>query len=157
MDCSPQLSSSVNLSRNYPLLFQIFHRSSHLLSLCNFFIQSCQSPISIGLHHCPLIPKHSRFSWMTSVLLSPLLQPLPMNLLSLVTLTFISIILQILLPLSFYLFSLLSILVNMSTALRPYAWRKSHSWSSHNLFRHVTCSGCFLLHPTTFLSPPDCL
>jgi len=26
-----QLSSSVNLSRNYPLLFQIFHRSSHLL------------------------------------------------------------------------------------------------------------------------------
>ena len=113
-----QLSSSANLSRNYPLLFQIFHHSSHLLSLCNFLIQNYQSSISVVLHLRPLIPNHCLFSSMTSVLFSPLLQPLPMNLSSLVTLTSISIILQTLSPLSFCLSSLLSISVNMFTSLR---------------------------------------
>ena len=88
-----QLSSFANLSRNYPLPFQTFHRSSHLLSLCNFLIRSYQSSIYIVLHPRPLIPNHSLFSSMTSVLFSRLLQPLPMNLSSPVTSTFISIIL----------------------------------------------------------------
>ena len=97
-----QLSSFANLSCNYPLPFQIFHCSSHLLSLCNFLSRSYQSSISIVLHHRPLIPNHSLFSSMTSVFFSRLLQPLPMNLSSLVT----SIILQTLSPLSFCLFFL---------------------------------------------------
>jgi len=54
----------------------------------------------------PLILNHSLFSSMTSVLLSPSLQHAhPMNLSLPVTLTFISIILQTLSPLSFCLFS----------------------------------------------------
>ena len=53
----------------------------------------------------PLILNHSLFSSMTSVLLSPSLQQHPMNLSLPVTLTFISIILQTLSPLSFCLFS----------------------------------------------------
>ena len=88
-----QLSLFANLSRNYPLPFQIFHSSSHLLSLCNFLTRSYHSSISIILRPRPLIPNHSLFSSMTSVLFSRLLQPLPMNL-SPVTSTFISIILQ---------------------------------------------------------------
>ena len=55
---------------------------------------------------------------MTSVLFSPLLQPLPMNLSSPATLTFISIILQTLSPLSFCHSFLVSILVIMSPSLR---------------------------------------
>ena len=113
-----QLSSFANLSRNYPLPFQIFHRSSHLLSLCNFLTRSYQSSISIVLRPRPLIPNHSLFSSMTSVIFSRLLQPLPMNLSSPVTSTFISIILQTLSPLSFCLYFLLSILVNTFTSLR---------------------------------------
>ena len=112
-----QLSWSVNLLHSYPPLLQIFRRLSHLLSLCNFLIRSYQSSISIVLHLRPLILNHSLSSLTTSVLFS-LLQPLPMNLSSPVTLTFISIILQTLSPLSFCLFSLLSILVNMFTSLR---------------------------------------
>ena len=100
-----------------PPLFQIFCRSSHLLSLCNFLIRSYQSSISIVLHLRPLILNHSQSSSMTSVLFSPPLQPHAINLSSPVTLTFISIIPQTLSPLSFCLFSLLSISVNMSTSL----------------------------------------
>ena len=99
-----------------PPLYQIFHRSSHLLSLCNFLIRSYQSSISIVLHLRRLILNHSLSSSMTSVPFSPPLQLHPMNLSSLVTLTFILIILQTLSPLSFCLSSLLSILVNMSTS-----------------------------------------
>ena len=70
------------------------------------------------LHLRRLILNHSLSSSMTSVPFSPPLQLHPMNLSSPVTLTFISIILQTVSPLSFYLFSLLLILVNMSTSLR---------------------------------------
>ena len=77
-----------------------------------------QSSISIILHLRRLILNHSLSSSMTSVPFPPLLQLHPMILSSPVTLTFISIILQTLSPLSFYLFSLLLILVNMSTSLR---------------------------------------
>ena len=96
---------------------KIFRRSSHHPSLCNFLIRSYQSSISIVLHLPPLILNPSLSSLMTSVLSSPPQQPHPMNLSSPVTLTFISIILQTLSPLSFCLFSLLSILVNMFTSL----------------------------------------
>ena len=113
-----QLSLFANLSHNYPLPFQIFHRSSHLLSLCNFLIRNYQFSVSIVLHPRPLIPNRSLFSSMTSVLFCRLLQPLPMNLSSPVTSTFISIILQTLSPLSFCLFFLLTILVNTFTSLR---------------------------------------
>jgi len=34
----------------------------------------------------------------------------------------------------------------------PYVRQKSHSWSGHNLFRHVTCSGRFL-HPLVSIRP----
>ena len=64
---------------------QIFHRSSHLLLLCNFPIQSYQSSISIALHPRPVILNHYLSSSMTSVLFSPPLQPHPMNLSSPVT------------------------------------------------------------------------
>jgi len=113
-----QLSLSANLSHNYPPLFQIFRRSSHLPLLCNFLIRSYQSSISIVLHLRPVILNHSLSSSMTSVRSSHPQQPHRMNLSSPVTLTFISIILQTLSPLSFSLFSLLSILVNMFTSLR---------------------------------------
>ena len=104
-----QLSLSANLSHSYPPLFQIFHRLSHLLSLCNFLIRRYQSSISIVLHLRPLIPNHSLSSSTTSVLFSPLLQPHPTNSSLPATSTFISIILQTLSPRSFCLFSLLSI------------------------------------------------
>ena len=56
-----QLSSFANLLRNYPLPFQIFHRSSHILSLCNFLIRSYQSSISSLLDkHAPIAKKLSR-------------------------------------------------------------------------------------------------
>ena len=116
-----QLSLFANLSRNYPLPFRTFHHLSHLLSLCNFLIRSYQSSISIVLHPRPLIPNHSLFSSMTSVLFCRLLQPLPMNVSSPVTSTFILIILQTLSPLSLCLFFLLSILVNTFTSLRQRA------------------------------------
>jgi len=77
-----------------------------------------------------------------------------MNLSSPATLTFISIILQTLSSLSFCLFYVLSILVNMSTSL--YARQKSHFWSSYNLFRHITCSGCFF-PPSVSIRPLSCL
>ena len=70
-----QLSLSANLSHSYPPLFKIFRRSSHILSLCNFLIQSYQSSISIVLHLRPLILNHSVSSLMTSVLFSPPQQP----------------------------------------------------------------------------------
>ena len=95
--------------------FSSFESSS---VLCNYLIRSYQSSISIVLHLRRLILNHSLSSSMTSVPFSPPLQLHPMNLSSPVTLTFISIILQTLSPLSFYLFSLLLILVNMSTSLR---------------------------------------
>ena len=38
----------------------------------------------------------------------------------------------------------------------PYARQKPHSWSGHNLFRHVTCSGS-LLHPLVSIRPLSCL
>ena len=66
---------------------------------------SYQSSISIVLHLPPLILNPSLSSLMTSVLSYPPQQPHPMNLSSPVTLTFISIILQTLSPLSFCLFS----------------------------------------------------
>ena len=115
-----QLSLSANLSHSYPFLFQIFHRSSHLLSLCNFLIRSFQSSISIVLHLRPPILNNSLSSSMTSVLFSSPLQQHRMNLSSSVTniYLFIAIIPQRLSSLSFCLFSLPSILVNMSTSLR---------------------------------------
>ena len=72
---TPQLSLSANLSHSYPPLSQIFRRSSHLLSLCNFLILSYQSSISIVLHLRPVILNHSLSSSMTSVLFCPPLQP----------------------------------------------------------------------------------
>ena len=93
--------------------------SSHFpRSVMNTNTRSYQSSISIILHPRPLIPNHSLFSSMTSVLFFRLLQPLPMNLSSPVTSTFILIILQTLSPLSFCLFSLLSVSVNMFNSLR---------------------------------------
>ena len=79
-------------------------------------LQLSHSKLSIVLHLRRLILNHSLSSSMTSVPFSPPLQLHPMNLSSPVTLTFISIILQILSPLTFCLSSLLSILVNMSTS-----------------------------------------
>ena len=108
----------------YLPLFQIFRRSSHLLSLCNFLIRSYQSSTFIVLHLRPVILNHSLSSSMTSVLFSPPLQPHPMNLSPPVTLTFISIILQTHSPLSFCLFSFQS----QSTCQQlPYARQKSLS------------------------------
>ena len=86
-------------------------------------------------------------SSMTSVPFSRLLQPLPMNLSSPETLTFISIILQTLSRLSFCLYFLLSILVNTFTSLRT-------TKITFLIFRHVTCSGCLLLSCTHW-SPSD--
>ena len=93
----------MNLSHSYPPLFQIFHQSNHLLSVCNFLIRRYQSSISVVLHLHPLILNHSLSSSMTSVLFCPSLQPHLMNSSSPATLTFISIILQTLSPLSFCL------------------------------------------------------
>ena len=74
-----QLFLSTNDSHSYPPLLQIFHRLSHLLSLCNFLIRRYQSSISIVLHLHPLILNHFLSSSMTSVLFSPSLQPHLMN------------------------------------------------------------------------------
>ena len=115
-----QLSSPANLSHSYPPPLQIFHRSSHLLSLCNFLIQNYQSSISIVLHLRPLIPNHSLFSLMTSVLFSPPQQPHLMNLLSPETLIFISIILQTHSPLSFCLVKPACNMTDLSVYRRNY-------------------------------------
>ena len=104
-----QLFLSANLSHSYPSLFQIFHHSNHLLSLCNFLNRRYQSSVSIVLHLRPPIPNHSLSSSMMSVLFCLLLQPHPTNSPWPATLTFISIILDTLSPLSFCLSSLLSI------------------------------------------------
>ena len=98
-----QLLLSVNHSHSSPPLFQIFHQSNHLLSLCNFLIRRYQSSISVILHLHPLILNHCLSSSMTSVLFCLSLQPHLMNSSSPATLTFISIILQTLSPLSFCL------------------------------------------------------
>ena len=101
-----------------------FHTATHLCSrffivrICNFFIRRYLSSISIVLHLRPLILNHFLSFSMTSVLFSRLLQPPSTNSSSPATSTFIWIILQTLSPLSFCLFSVLSISVNMSTSLR---------------------------------------
>ena len=108
-----------------------------------------QSSISIVLHLHPLIPNHSLSSSMTSIFFSPSLQPHPMNLSLPSTLTFISIILQTLT--SQFLSSF-----NLSQHVHFPTHDKNHILDLVNLFRHLTCSGCFF-HPTTFLSSPDSL
>ena len=148
-----QLSLFANLSRNYPLPFQIFHRSSHHLSPCNFLILSYQSSISIVFRPSPpfsvFLDDFSSFLSFAATTPHEFIITGDFNIHldnPADTLTSVSV--------SFFL----SILVNTFTSLRM-TKTTFLIWSQPLPTRYLLRLSLapIGLHPTTFQSSPDCL